>query len=60
MEKPEGKRATGIPRRRWEISIKMDLKARGWNGVNLIHLVDDMDTWRDSSDHGNAPAVSLK
>jgi hypothetical protein len=26
VEKPEGKRALGRPRRRWEENIKMDLK----------------------------------
>jgi hypothetical protein len=30
--KPEGKRPRGIPRHRWEDSIKMDLQERGWGG----------------------------
>ena len=32
--KPEGKRPLGIPRRRWEDNIKMDLQEVGgvWNG----------------------------
>ena len=28
--KPEGKRPLGIPRRRWEDNIKMDLQEVGW------------------------------
>jgi hypothetical protein len=28
--KPEGKRPLGIPRRRWENNIKMDLQEVGW------------------------------
>jgi hypothetical protein len=28
--KPEGKRQLGIPRRRWEDNIRMDLRAVGW------------------------------
>jgi hypothetical protein len=29
--KPEGKRALGQPRRRWEDNIKMDLQKVRWN-----------------------------
>ena len=32
--KPEGKRPLGIPRRRWEVNIKMDLREgveTGWS-----------------------------
>jgi hypothetical protein len=28
--KPEGKRPLGIPRRRWEDGIRMDLREIGW------------------------------
>jgi hypothetical protein len=30
MGKPDGKRPLGIPRRRWEDNIKMDLREIGW------------------------------
>ena len=30
VEKPEGKRPLGRPRRRWEDNIKMDLQEVGW------------------------------
>jgi hypothetical protein len=32
--KPEGKRPLGRPRRRWEDSIKMDLREIGWGGMD--------------------------
>jgi hypothetical protein len=39
MGKPEGKRPLGIPRRRWEDDIKMDLRETRWNGMTgLIWL----------------------
>jgi hypothetical protein len=44
--KPEGKRPLGCPRCRWVDSIKMDLKETGWEGMNLIDLVQDRNQWR--------------
>jgi hypothetical protein len=44
--KPEEKRPLGIPRRRWEDNIKMDLQEVGCGGVEWIELVQDRDTWR--------------
>jgi hypothetical protein len=44
--KPEGKRPLGRPRRRWEDGIKMDLREIGWEGVEWIHLAQDMVRWR--------------
>jgi hypothetical protein len=32
VEKPEGKRPLGRPRRRWEDGTKMDLRGIGWGG----------------------------
>jgi hypothetical protein len=37
--KPEGKRQVGIPRRRWEDNIKMDLREIEWGGMDRIDLV---------------------
>jgi hypothetical protein len=34
VEKPEGKRPLGRPRRRWLDSIKMDLREIGWDGMD--------------------------
>jgi len=35
VEKPEGKRPLGRPRRRWEDNIKMDLQEVGYGGYGL-------------------------
>jgi hypothetical protein len=34
MEKSEGKRSLGIPRRRWVDNIKMDLREIEWDGMD--------------------------
>ena len=44
--KPEGKRPLGRPRRRWEDSVKMDLKEVGLEYEDWIGLVHDRDRWR--------------
>jgi hypothetical protein len=36
VERPEGKRPLGRPRRRWEDNIKMDLREIGIDGANWI------------------------
>jgi hypothetical protein len=39
VEKPEGRRPLGRPRRRWEDNIKMDLREVGWGAwTGLIWL----------------------
>ena len=41
VEKPEGKRPLGIPRRRWEDNIKMDLQEVGcgeWTGSSWLGI----------------------
>jgi hypothetical protein len=43
--KPEGKRALGRPRRRWEDGIRMDLKEIGLGDVDWIRLSQDRDRW---------------
>jgi hypothetical protein len=43
--KPEGKRPTGRPRRRWEDGIRMDLREIGLGGVDWILLAQDRDRW---------------
>jgi hypothetical protein len=40
VEKPEGKRPLGRPRRRRVDNIKMDLREIGWDGMDWI------DQWR--------------
>jgi hypothetical protein len=45
--KPEGKRPLGIPRRRWEDGIRMDLREISLGGgVDWIRLAQDRDRWR--------------
>jgi hypothetical protein len=44
--KPEGKRALGRPRCRWEDNIKMDLQEVGCGGMDWIGLGQDRDRWR--------------
>jgi hypothetical protein len=39
--KPEGKRPTRKPGRRWEDNKKIDLREIGWDGIDWIHLVQD-------------------
>jgi hypothetical protein len=46
VEKPEGKRPLGRPRRRWVDNIKMNLREVEWDGVDWIELAQDMDQWR--------------
>ena len=43
--KPERKRPLGRPRRRWEDSIKMDLREVGGDG-DWMELAQDRDRWR--------------
>jgi hypothetical protein len=44
--KPEGKRPLGIPRRRWEDNIKMDLRGIGWGGMDWIDLAQNRNKGR--------------
>jgi hypothetical protein len=45
VERPEGKRPLGRPRRRWEDGIRMVLRDIGW-GVDWIRMAQDRDRWR--------------
>jgi hypothetical protein len=38
VEKPEGKRPLGRPRRRWKDNIRMNVREIGWEDVTWIHL----------------------
>jgi hypothetical protein len=46
IEKPEEERPLGIPRRRWEDGIRMDLREIGWGSVDWIQLAQDRNRWR--------------
>jgi hypothetical protein len=45
VEKPEGKRPLGRPRRRWMDNIKMDLRDIGWCVIEWIDVAQDRDQW---------------
>ena len=46
VEKPEGKRPLGRPRRRWEDNIKMDLQEVGGSYGDWLELAQDRERWR--------------
>jgi hypothetical protein len=45
VEKPEGNKPMGKPRRRWEDNIKMNLQEVSCRGVDWIELAKDRDRW---------------
>ena len=45
VEKTEGKRPLGRPRRRWEDNIKMDFQEVGCGVIDWIELARDSDRW---------------
>jgi len=46
VEKPEGKRPLGRPRRRWEDNIKLDLQEVGEGCEDWMELAQDRESWR--------------
>jgi hypothetical protein len=46
VEKPEGMRPLGRPRRRWVDNFKINIRGIGWDGMNLIDLAQNRDQWR--------------
>ena len=46
LEKPEGRRPLGRPRRRWVDNIRMDLQEVGCGCMDWIELAQDRDRWR--------------
>jgi hypothetical protein len=44
VERPEGRRLLGRPRRRWVDNSKMDLQELGW-GMDWIELAQDRVRW---------------
>jgi hypothetical protein len=46
VEKPEGKRSLGRPRRRWTDNIRMCLREVAWDGVDWIDIAEDRDQWK--------------
>ena len=46
VEKQEGRRPLGRPRRRWVDNIRMDLQEVGCGYMDWIGLAQDRDRWR--------------
>jgi hypothetical protein len=46
VEKPEGKRPLGRPRRRWEDGIWMDLRKTGCVIVEWVQFAQNRECWR--------------
>ena len=46
LEKPEGKRPLGRPRRRWEEIIKMEFQEVGCEVMDWIDLAQERDRWQ--------------
>ena len=47
VEKSEGKRPMGRPRRRWDNNIKMDFQEVGRGCVDWMELAQNRDRWRE-------------
>jgi len=60
VEKPEGKRPLGIPRRRWEDNIKMDLQEVRCGGKDWMELAHDRGQVAGFCECGNEPWGSIK
>jgi hypothetical protein len=45
LKGPEGRRQLGIPRRRWEDNIEMELREIGFGDVDWIHWAQNRDRW---------------
>jgi hypothetical protein len=41
----EGKRLLRRPRYRWEDNIRIDLREKGWEGVDWMHLAQERVQW---------------
>jgi hypothetical protein len=43
VRKYEEKRPLGKPKRRWENNTCMEVKEKGWEGMDWMHLAQDRD-----------------
>jgi hypothetical protein len=46
VAKSEGRRPLGTPIRRWVDNIKIDVREKGWGGMDWVKLAQDRDQWR--------------
>jgi hypothetical protein len=42
------------------VNIQMDLRDRGWGGMDWIDLAQDKDQWKAICEHSNEPLGSIK
>jgi len=53
--RPEGKGPLGRPRRRWRITLSMDLREKGIDGANWIRLAPDGGLVAGFCEYGEEP-----
>jgi hypothetical protein len=58
--KSKTKRPVGRPRCMWENNNKLDLRQKGWDGIDWISLVQQRDQLEGSSEHDNESSGSIK
>jgi hypothetical protein len=46
VEKPQGKRSLGRPRRRWVDNTKIHFREIGWDRVDWFDMAQNTDQWR--------------
>jgi hypothetical protein len=46
VEKSDGKRSLGRPRRRWKCNIRMDVREIRWAVLDRIHVAQYSDQWQ--------------
>jgi hypothetical protein len=57
---PDGKRALGRHRQRWEDNINMDLQEVGFGSMDWINQAQDGDRWRATRKSVMVPSSSKK
>ena len=58
--KPTGMRLLGMPRRRWEYNIRMDLEEIGIKAGNWVDSAQSRDYWRALVSNGIEPPGSIR
>jgi hypothetical protein len=59
IRKSEGQKPLRRTTHRWEV-IRMDLRERGWESTDWIHLAQNREPVEGCCEHGNEPLVSIK